>query len=68
VGGLKWKLSAGPLPKKLKLSTSGVISGTVISGKRGTPPGDYAFTVTVTDSRRPLKDSASANLVLTVAG
>ena len=67
VGALKWKLSAGALPKRLKLSTTGVISGTVTSGKHATPPGNYAFTVTVTDSRRPLKDSASANLVLTVA-
>jgi hypothetical protein len=68
VGALKWKLTAGSLPKQLKLSATGVISGTIASGKHGAAPGNYQFTVTVTDRKKPLRDSASSSFTLTLLG
>jgi hypothetical protein len=55
----KWK-SKGALPKGLKLSTKGLLSGTP------TTSGSYSFTVIVTDSSKPAK-SADAMLTLVVS-
>jgi hypothetical protein len=55
----KWK-SKGALPKGLKLSTKGLLSGTPTA-----MPGSYPFEVIVTDSSKPAK-SADAMLTLVV--
>jgi hypothetical protein len=55
----KWK-SKGALPKGLKLSTKGLLSGTPTA-----MPGSYPFEVIVTDSSKPAK-SADATLTLVV--
>jgi hypothetical protein len=58
----KWK-KVGKLPKGLKLSKSGVISGTP-STKLAT--GSYPVSVKVTDSEKKAKQSATAALTLKV--
>jgi len=71
VGGIapyKWKVTAGALPKGLKLSaTTGVISGTVKAGTTAPAPGPYTFTVTVTDHTKKVKSTATATYTLTLA-
>jgi hypothetical protein len=71
VGGVtpyKWKVTAGALPKGLKLSaTTGVISGTVKVSKHAPPPGPYTFTVTVTDHTKKVKSTATATYTLTLS-
>jgi hypothetical protein len=59
----KWK-KVGALPKGLKLSKTGVISGTP-STKLA--PGVYSVGVKVSDSKKKGKDSATATLMLTVS-
>jgi plastocyanin len=57
----KWK-KAGPLPKGLKLSKSGMLAGTP-STKLA--PGSYPVAVKVTDSEKP-KQSSTTTLTLTI--
>jgi hypothetical protein len=59
----KWK-KVGTLPKGLKLSKSGVLSGTP-STKLA--PGDYQVAVLVTDATKKTKHTASAKLTLHIA-
>jgi hypothetical protein len=59
VGALTWTLSSGTLPTGLTLSTSGLLSGTP------TAIGGYAFTVQVTDSSTPPRNT-TANFVVAV--
>jgi hypothetical protein len=60
---LKWK-KVGKLPKGLKLSKAGVLSGTVSASK--VAPGTYTVNVKVTDSTKPKAQTATASLTLTV--
>ncbi len=65
VGGVapfKWK-KLSKLPKGLKLGKTGVLAGTV-SAK--VLPGNYAVTVSVTDKAKPVKNTATTTLTLTV--
>jgi hypothetical protein len=63
----KWKVTAGALPRGLRLgSSTGVISGTVKLTKHSPPPGLYPFTVTVTDHTKPVHQSATANFTITL--
>jgi hypothetical protein len=57
----KWK-KAGPLPKGLKVSKTGMLAGTP-STKLA--PGSYPVAVKVTDSEKP-KQSATATLTLKI--
>jgi hypothetical protein len=57
----KWKVSTGVLPKGLKLSKKGVISGTPAATAV-----TETFTVTVTDKSHP-KQTATATFTLTVS-
>jgi hypothetical protein len=57
----KWK-KAGPLPKGLKLSKSGMLAGTP-STKLA--PGSYPVAVKVTDSEKP-KQSSTTTLTLSI--
>ena len=56
-----WK-KVGKLPKGLKLSKTGVLSGTL---NKRLAEGNYSVTVKVTDSSRP-KTTATATFTLTV--
>jgi hypothetical protein len=62
----KWKVTSGSLPKGLKLSGTGLISGKV---KTKTDPSHhpYTFTVTVTDHTKKAKQSSSATFTLDVS-
>ena len=63
----KWKVTAGVLPKGLKLgSSTGVISGTVQVGKHSPPPGVYSFAVTAMDHSKPVHKSATALFTITL--
>jgi hypothetical protein len=63
----KWTVTAGALPKGLKLGLStGMISGTVKLSKHPPAPGVYPFTVTVTDHSKHIHLSASANIAITL--
>jgi hypothetical protein len=69
VGGVTpytWKVTGGALPKGLKLSRQGLLSGTV---KAKTDPGadPYTFTVTVTDHTKKVHQSSSARFTLDVS-
>jgi uncharacterized repeat protein (TIGR02543 family) len=58
----KWKVTAGALPKGLKLRKStGLISGTVKLTKHSPAPGVYSFTVTVTDHTKHVHKTATAH-------
>jgi hypothetical protein len=58
-GTKTWKLTAGALPAGLKLASSGAISGTP------TVVGTGSFTVTVTDSSKPVK-TGTAVITVTI--
>jgi hypothetical protein len=60
---VKWK-KLSSLPKGLKLHSDGSISGTVSTK---VAPGNYPFTVSVTDHAKPTKDTATATLTITVS-
>ncbi len=70
VGGVapyKWKITAGALPKGLKLNAkTGVLSGTVKVSKHAPAPGPYTVTVGVTDSTKHVKLTGSASFTLTL--
>ncbi len=59
----KWKRVLA-LPKGLKLSSTGLLAGT-ISTK--VPPGEYPISVRVTDSTKRSKKTASADLMLSIS-
>jgi hypothetical protein len=62
VGGTtpyKWKVTSGTLPKGIRLSSAGVLAGTV-SSKKVPNPGSYPFTVTVTDHTKKVHETATA--------
>jgi hypothetical protein len=61
IAPLKWS-KTGAMPKGLKLSSSGLISGTVSSKAT---PGNYSLTIKVKDSDKP-KQTAAATFTLTV--
>jgi hypothetical protein len=68
VGGVppyKWKVTAGKLPKGLRLSSTGHISGT-IKAKSDPNGGSFPFTVTVTEHAK-VKQKATANFTLHVS-
>jgi Bacterial Ig-like domain (group 3)/Putative Ig domain len=68
-GGLepyKWKLSEKDLPRGLKLSRTGVISGTV-SARQYPSGGSFPITVTATDSTKKSHQQASASLTVNVS-
>lgn len=62
---LRWSKASGKLPSGLRLSSTGLISGTVKAGKH-VPTGAFPITVRVTDSSRKGHQTASANLTITV--
>lgn len=67
VGGVepyKWKRTSGSLPKGLKLSSAGAITGTVTARAHA---GAYTFTVTVVDHKRKLHQTAGATFTLDVS-
>jgi hypothetical protein len=59
----KWKLVSGKLPKGLKLSSGGELSGR--SAKKATP-GLYSFTVQATDSTKKKHNTSEANYTVQV--
>jgi len=64
-GTLKWTLISGSLPRGLKLSTSGSISGTPQDNPGAGNFFYYSFQVKVTDSAVPA-NSATANVSITI--
>ena len=57
-----WSVTAGSLPRGLRLNqASGVISG------KPKQPGMTRFTITVTDSGTPVRESLSARFAITIA-
>jgi len=64
-GAIKWKVTAGALPRGLRLSAStGVISGMVKAPKKGPTTLSFTFTVTATDHAKPTKHQASTAFTL----
>jgi hypothetical protein len=62
----RWKVTAGSLPKGLKLSTTGLLTGTV--SMRAYPHGgSFPITVTVTDHTKRVHQTAKAALTLLVS-
>ncbi len=59
----RWKLTGGPLPRGLKLSKTGVLSGTVSTK---TDPYPWAVGITVYDASRPA-ESAEQNYTIVVS-
>jgi hypothetical protein len=69
VGGLapyKWRITAGYLPKGLKLSAAGLLSGTV-SAKKYPGGGSFPITVSVTDHTKKTHQVATASFTLLVS-
>jgi hypothetical protein len=69
VGGVtpyKWKVTAGSLPKGLRLNTKGLLSGTV-KAKQYPHGGSFPVTVTVTDSTKKVHQTATANFTVLVS-
>jgi hypothetical protein len=69
VGGVipyKWKKVEGTLPKGLKLSSTGLLSGTV-TAKAYPHGGSFPITVTVTDSTKKVHQKATETLTLVVS-
>jgi hypothetical protein len=62
----KWKVTSGTLPTGIKLSSTGVLSGTV-SAKKVTTGGTYTFTVTATDSTKKVKATTSQTFTLVLS-
>ena len=60
IGPYTWSVALGTLPSGLKLSSSGLISGTP------TAPGTFGFSVKATDSSSPTSFSATQALSITV--
>ncbi len=65
VAPYKWTLTAGSLPKGLRLSSLGVLHGTV-SAKKYSHGGSFPITVTVTGYAKKKADRQSATAQLTV--
>jgi hypothetical protein len=69
VGGIapyRWKVTAGRLPKGLRLSKAGLLSGKV-NAKANPHGGSFPITVTVTDSTKRVRQTASAAFTLLVS-
>ena len=69
VGGVTpyhWKKTSGSLPKGLKLSSTGLLSGTA-SAKAYPHGGSFPITVTVTDSTKKVHQTATAMFTLNVS-
>jgi hypothetical protein len=69
VGGTtpyKWKVTAGKLPKGVRLGRSGLLSGTV-SAKTDPHGGSFPITVTVTDHTKKVHQTATAAFTLLVS-
>ncbi|MGD0452142.1 MAG: putative Ig domain-containing protein [Solirubrobacteraceae bacterium] len=69
VGGLtpyKWKVTAGHLPRGLRLSSTGLLSGTV-SARRYPSGGSFPITVRVTDATARVHQTATATFTLLVS-
>jgi hypothetical protein len=69
VGGVtpyKWRVSAGHLPKGLKLTSSGLLSGTV-SAKKYPGGGSFPITVSVADHTKRVHQVATATFTLLVS-
>ena len=62
----KWRVSAGQLPKGLKLTSSGLLTGTV-SAKKYPDGGSFPITVTVTDRSKHVHQVATATFNLAVS-
>jgi hypothetical protein len=63
---LKWKISAGKLPKGFKLSAAGLLSGQV--GPKVYPSGgSFPITVTVNDSTKKVHQTATATFTVVVS-
>ena len=60
---MKWK-KVGTLPKGLKLSSTGLLSGTVLATK--VPPGTYSVAVTATDSTKKVHETATETFQLQI--
>ncbi len=61
-----WKVTTGKLPRGLKLSRAGLISGKV-SSQSYPHGGSFTFTVTASDHLKKLHESASATFTLVVS-
>ncbi len=66
VAPYKWKLTSGSLPKGLKLSAGGLLSGK-IGAKTYPNGGSFPITVSVTDATKKVHQTASASFTLTVS-
>ncbi len=69
VGGVtpyKWKVTAGKLPKGLRLGRSGLLSGTVTANS-DPHGGSFAITVTVTDATKKVHQTATATFTVLVS-
>lgn len=63
--GYTWAISSGMLPPGLTLNAStGVISGTLSTGRVATQSGTYNFSATVTDSANPAQTATVATYIL----
>ncbi len=62
----KWKRVTGQLPKGLKLSKTGLLSGTV-SARKYPHGGTFPITVKATDSTKKTHQTATASLTVTVS-
>jgi hypothetical protein len=69
IGGIppyKWKVTAGSLPRGLRLSRTGLLSGKV-NAKANPHGGSFPVTVTVTDRTKRVHQTASAAFTLLVS-
>ena len=69
VGGVapyKWKITSGSLPKGLKMSAAGLISGK-IGAKTYPHGGSFPITISVTDATKKVHQTASASFTVTVS-
>lgn len=66
VAPYKWKITAGSLPKGLKLGSKGILSGRV-GAKTYPHGGSFPVTISVTDATKKAHQTASASFTLTVS-
>ena len=65
-GAVKWTVTGGALPAKIKLGKTGTLGGAVKSGKHATPPGSYTFTVTATQKGKKGAPTLTATATFTI--
>jgi hypothetical protein len=63
---LKWAKVSGKLPVGIRLTTGGLLTGTV-SAKKYAPGTSFEFTVKVTDSTKRVHQTATASFTMTIA-